>query len=143
MRFDRVLRSFTSRTGAELCGSLDFAVQEQPQEGQTMSRPKIDQVARARRAWRRLARIARLHGRVTYRDLAAQLGLHHRAASHFLGVIQNHCRRQGVPPLQALAVNSRTNVPGLGYIASARSGAAYERTLKRVYAHHWPLTAPF
>ena len=108
-----------------------------------MARTHIDQRARARRAWPRLVDVSRRRGRITYGALAAALGLHHRAASWFLGEIQRYCRDQGLPPLQALAVNRRTKLPGTGYVASARSGAAYQRALDRVYVFRRPKRAPF
>lgn len=66
-----------------------------------MARTHIDQRARARRAWPRLVDVSRRRGRITYGALAAALGLHHRAASWFLGEIQRYCRSPGLRPLQA------------------------------------------
>ena len=60
-----------------------------------MARTHIDQRARARRAWPRLVDVSRRRGRITYGALAAALGLHHRAASWFLGEIQRYCRSRG------------------------------------------------
>ena len=79
---------------------------------------------------------------ITYGQLAARLGLHHRSAAWFLGVIQTYCRRKRLPPLQALAVNKRTRLPGKGYTGSARSYAAHRRALSRVRARNWNIVAP-
>ena len=46
----------------------------------------IDHHARARRAWLHLVATARQNGRISYGDLTAKLGLHHRTAAWFLGV---------------------------------------------------------
>ena len=108
-----------------------------------MPQSHIDQVARARRAWPHLVRTARNSDRITYGTLTAKLGLHHRAASWLLGVIQDYCERHQLPALQAVAVNKRTKVPGSGYVASPRGGSAYRRELDRVYGAAWPLRAPF
>jgi hypothetical protein len=103
-----------------------------------------DHVARARRAWPHLARRASSKGSpYTYGQLSKQINLHWRAAQWFLGVIQTYCRQHKLPPLQALAVNQKTRVPGKGYVGGPRSLAAHQKTLKRVYAHAWPISAPF
>ena len=99
---------------------------------------------RARQAWPILvARASRGLPPLTYGQLCQRLGLHWRSASWFLGVIQSHCRRAGLPPLQALAVNARTGLPGAGYHGSGRSRAAHARALKRVWRKQWTKRAPF
>lgn len=103
----------------------------------------IDQHARARRAWPILARRALEHGQpFTYGELCGQLGLHHRAAAWFLGVIQTHCDLAGLPALQALAVNKKTRVPGVGYVGSHRTHVEHAKELHKVHAHKWSLVAP-
>ena len=103
----------------------------------------INHRKRARRAYRHLLKVTKKRGRITYGELAGLLGLHHRAAAWFLGVIQQHCIEAGIPPLQAIVVNKQSRIPGAGYVASERGGSAYKRTLKRVYAFDWPDKAPF
>jgi hypothetical protein len=100
---------------------------------------------RARRAWPHLVRHANGHkSPFTYGEISARVGVHWRAASWFLGVIQEYCRNRGWPPLQALAVNARTKIPGDGYVGSARTKPAHAAALKRVYRKkNWPLKAPF
>ena len=103
----------------------------------------IDHTARARKAWPILVKVARTGSkRITYAELCKPLGLHHRAAGWFLGVIQTHCKKHGLPPLQALAVNKRTRVPGGGYIATPRGGAKYKAALAKVYKKKWQTHAP-
>ena len=100
----------------------------------------IDHVVRARRAWTLLTGLARTRAEpLTYGEICARLRLHHRAAAWFLGVIQDYCKANRLPPLQALVVNSRTRLPGLGSTGSGRSAAQHRRALERVYGFAaWP-----
>jgi hypothetical protein len=103
----------------------------------------IDHKLRARQAWPLLA--ARARGKLspyTYGELCAQLGLHPRAAQYFLGVIQTHCKLNRLPPLQSLAVNKRTRLPGIGYSGSKRSRAAHTAAVQSVWSAKWSPTAP-
>lgn len=101
------------------------------------------QRTRAQQAWPVLVRQARAGGPpLTYGALCSILGVNPRVASYFLGKIQTYCRRHRLPPLQALAVNARTRLPGPGYNGSARTRTAHFRALQRVYAHAWPIAAP-
>lgn len=108
-----------------------------------MARKRINHRRRARRAWAHLVKAARRRKQLTYAEIAGKIGLHHRAAQWFLGVIQRYCASAGLPPLQALVVNQRTGVPGAGYVATPRGGMAYDRIVTKVYNHSWPLSAPF
>lgn len=98
---------------------------------------------RARKAWPHLVKVARSKtvDRVNYGQLCAKLGLHHRSAQWFLGVIQTYCRRNGLPRLQAIAVNKRTRIPGAGYETS-RTKKGHSAELKRVRNFKWPKQAP-
>jgi hypothetical protein len=99
----------------------------------------LDHEARARRAWPILVALARRRADpLSYGELCARLGLHHRAAAPLLDVIQDYCASARLPPLQALVVNSRTRLPGLGSSGSGRSAAQHRRALERVYAFAWP-----
>src|SRR5687767_1197094 len=104
----------------------------------------INHVARARRMWPRLVKRA-LSGAdpFTYKELCVPMGLHWRAASWPLGVIQDYCRRNHLPPLQAFAVRKDSRVPGTGYVGSPRSIAAHRRAVQKVRKHgrQWSLTA--
>lgn len=97
---------------------------------------------RARRAWPELVKAAKRGEPMSYKDLTAKLGLHWRAVSWLLGVIQRYCAKVGLPRLQALAVNKRTRVPGKGY-AGARGRRAHAREVDRVRTYQWPKKAPF
>jgi hypothetical protein len=99
---------------------------------------------RARRAWPILVRrAAGGHAPLTYGDLCRPLRLHPRSARWFLSVIQDYCRTHGDPPLQAMAVNKKTKIPGVGYAGSARTRTAHASQVRRVMAHSWPSRAPF
>lgn len=103
----------------------------------------IDHHLRARRAWPLL--VKRAQGKLppfTYGELCAQLNLHPRAAQYFLGVIQTHCKLNGLPPLQSLAVNKRSRLPGIGYSGSKRSRAAHTTAVQSVWNAGWSPKAP-
>lgn len=103
----------------------------------------IDHVARARDAWRHLVQLAKTDGIMYYVDIASAIGLHHRSAAWFLGVIQRHCKEHQLPPLQALVVNMKTQLPGYGYSGSTIDAKSHQRVLKQVRNHQWPDEAPF
>lgn len=104
----------------------------------------LDHEARARRAWSLLVgRAKRRSEPLTYGELCARLGLHHRAAAWMLDLIQDWCAREKLPPLQALVVNSRTRLPGSGARGAGHDERAHRRALERVYEHgDWPSRAP-
>lgn len=104
----------------------------------------IDHVQRARAAWPHLVKRAK-HGLppYSYREICAEINLHWRSARYFLGVIQKHCRANGLPPLQFLAVNAATRLPGQGCMSAPRTHLAQQSALRAIYAHPWPATAPF
>jgi putative restriction endonuclease len=104
---------------------------------------KIDHRDRARKAWPYLTDIAKQRTTITYGALAAKIGLHHRALRLPLGVIQEYCRTNELPPLQAVVVNQQTGMPGEGYRASSRQSAVHRHKLDEVYAHEWSTRVPF
>lgn len=105
---------------------------------------KPDHEKRARQAWPVLVQGVQA-GRApfTYGEISSAIGVHHRAAQYFLGVIQRYCDRAQLPPLQAMAVNKETKLPGLGYHGSARTPSEHADALVRVRSHQWPTKAPF
>ena len=104
----------------------------------------LDHEGRARRAWPLLVAIAtRRRDPITYGELCARLGLHHRAAAWLLDCIEGWCATLRLPPLQALVVNSRTRLPGRGSTGAGRDAKQHRRALERVYRHSsWPARAP-
>ena len=103
----------------------------------------LDHTARARAAWPFLVKQAKLQQYITYGGIANQIGLHHRAVRHFLGIIQEHCAANNLPPLQVLVANKRTGLPGCGYIASKRSGILLLKAKQKTCKYKWPKKAPF
>ena len=110
-----------------------------------MAGVKIDHENRARRAWPLL--VARATRKdmppFTYGELSKKIGVHHRAAQYYLGVIQTYCNKHHLPALQSLAVNKRERLPGEGYVGSARSHTAHQKELAKVRKKKWPAKAPF
>jgi len=79
----------------------------------------INQSERARLAWTVLISVAKSDKTITYGELGAQIGVHHRAIRHVLGPIQDFCMESGppsLPPLTILVVNLNGR-PGSGFIA--------------------------
>jgi hypothetical protein len=72
---------------------------------------------RARQAWPILIRASRTTGPMTYGQLSALMGVHHRVCSYFLCRIQDYCINADLPALQVLVVNARTRMPGVGFNA--------------------------
>lgn len=103
----------------------------------------IDHTLRGRKAYRLLRKCAKQGRFITYGELAAAQGLHHRSARWFLGVIQEFMREQGLPPLQALCVRKDTRKPGAGYAGSPTRGRRYEKAVREVFRHPWPKNCPF
>jgi hypothetical protein len=104
----------------------------------------IDHVSRAKKAWPLLVQRAKEKNGspFTYGELCAELGLHPRSASWFLGVIQSYCKRHNLPPLQALVVNKKTRLPGRGYTGSPSTRDDHDLELSKVRKYRWPSKAP-
>ncbi len=104
---------------------------------------KIDHKKRARKAWKILTKCAKEGDEpFTYGSLCEKMGLHHRAAGHFLGVIQTFCAENKLPPLQGLVVNKKTRIPGCGYLGSKRTLESHKLAIKKVYAKDWSKIDP-
>ncbi len=80
---------------------------------------------------------------LTYGNLAKKMRLHHRSTSWFLGVVQDYCADEDLPPLQALVVNKETMLPGAGYTGSERAKKLHQVTVDLVRSYAWPDKAPF
>jgi hypothetical protein len=116
-------------------------LEEKKAEGVQMA---IDHKQRARDAWPYLVKRAAKGPPYTYKELSSLIGVHHRAAQYYLGVIQTYCGSQKWPALQALAVNGTTRLPGPGYVGSIRTHAGHAKELTKVSAKtDWPPKAPF
>lgn len=75
-----------------------------------------NQVERARRAWPVLVERASERSTITYGELGRTIGVHHRAIRFVLGVIQDYCLEERLPPLTIIVVNA-SGKPGNGFIA--------------------------
>lgn len=76
----------------------------------------INQAERAYRAWPILTNRAAEGRTITYGELGTLLGIHHRAIRYVLGLIQDYCLEEKLPPLTILIVN-QGGKPGAGFIA--------------------------
>jgi putative restriction endonuclease len=102
-----------------------------------MPKNRFLQHERANKAWPILIKLARNEETTTYGELANIMGIHQRVCSFFLGLIQKHCSKHDLPPLQSLVVNKDTGVPGAGYVATGRSRKEIEAAHKEVFEHPW------
>ncbi|HBM22836.1 MAG TPA: HNH endonuclease [Alcanivorax sp.] len=95
---------------------------------------QVNQVERASRAWPVLVAIARDEKTITYGELARALGIHHRPIRYVLGLIQDYCLAEKLPPLTILVV-SQSGDPGAGFIAHSFDdlAAGYES----VWGYSW------
>lgn len=101
----------------------------------------VNQVERASRAWPILTARAGSRQTITYGELGAALGVHHRAIRYVLGVIQDYCLEERLPPLTILIVNS-SGKPGTGFIAYNLDH--FGEGLDEVFSFDWPsLENPF
>jgi putative restriction endonuclease len=92
------------------------------------------QYERAAIAWPVLTEAAAAESTITYAALARHLGIHPRPIRFVLGVIQDYCLREKLPPLTILVVNQR-GVPGEGFIAWDIDDLP--TGYRRVYAEPW------
>lgn len=103
----------------------------------------VNHVERAYRAWPILVNCAQNDAApITYGALAAQLGIHPRAIRYVLGVIQDYCMSEGLPPITILVVSAATERPSSGFIACDMDDL--ERGRAEVSAFKWTdLENPF
>lgn len=94
----------------------------------------INQSERARLAWDVLVAVASKHETVTYGQLGAAIGVHHRAIRYVLGPIQDYCLEEDLPPLTIL-VNNTAGIPGTGFIAHDRDDLG--SGLDAVWLYDW------
>jgi putative restriction endonuclease len=102
----------------------------------------VNQVERAYRAWPILTGCAMKGTTITYGDLAQSLGIHHRAVRYVLGVIQDYCLSEHLPPLTIVVVSQNKGMPGHGFIAWDIDDL--QTGLAKVYGYNWDaLENPF
>ena len=72
----------------------------------------------ARKLWKTLVDVATTNQKkITYKDAAGGVGIHHRVLRFPLGRVQEYCFQSKLPPLTILVVNKQTMLPGTGFIA--------------------------
>lgn len=96
---------------------------------------EVGQSERAFKAWKVLTDLASNDHNITYGNLAKAIGIHHRAIRHVLGLIQDYCMQNHLPPLTILVVNKQTNEPGTGFIAGSHDNLAEGRD--EVHNYDW------
>lgn len=94
----------------------------------------VNQVDRAFHAWPVLIDVAKRRKTISYSELGAAIGVHHRAIRYVLGVIQNFCLEENLPPLTILIVNG-SGKPGTGFIAYNLRN--FEEGLEKVWSFDW------
>lgn len=100
-----------------------------------MTTDKINQEARAFKAWSILVDLAPKGRIITYEDIAEALETHPRAIRFVLEPIQRYCLDNGLPCLTILVVYKQTNEPGAGFIAWSHDNLMEGRT--EVRNHDW------
>lgn len=95
----------------------------------------VNQVERAYLAWPALVDTASKSSTITYGELAKILNIHHRAIRYVLGVIQDYCLTERLPPLTILVVNQSEGTPGDGFIAWDVDDL--DTGLEKVYGFNW------
>lgn len=102
----------------------------------------VNHEERAALVWDALVVQARTGNTATYGSLAPKVGVHRRALSYPLGLIQNHCLEAKLPPLTSIVVYSLTGMPGEGFTAWDVDDLATGQ--QAVYAMNWQsLQNPF
>lgn len=98
----------------------------------------VNHEARACRAWPVLTAVANSPtAKITYGQLASVVGVHHRAVRYILGLVQDYCLREKLPPLTIVVVNAQDGLPGLGFIAWDVDDLA--SGFQQVQAYNWAL----
>lgn len=101
----------------------------------------INQLERACAAWPVLVEVARRHETISYGGLGGKIGVHHRAVRYVLGIIQDYCLAENLPPLTILVVNG-SGRPGDGFIAHDLND--FDGGLSYVWEYDWgTLENPF
>src|SRR3989344_9566996 len=138
--FSSHLQKLLTFKNAELIKRKGYSNNYQNNDEDTSN--EINHEQRASFAWPILTEYAGKRTTISYGDLAKKLNIHHRAIRFILGVIQNHCLDNRLPPLTILVLNKSTGLPGDGFIAwdveNSKDG------LEKVYNFDWTkLQNPF
>ena len=97
----------------------------------------INHFERAFRAWPIFVERARAKTPISYGELAAGIGIHVRPIRYVLGVIQDYCIEEELPPLTILVEHKADHSPGTGFVAWDMDDL--ERGRAEVYSFPWSL----
>jgi hypothetical protein len=98
---------------------------------------------RARRLLPYLVQAAENRRTITYKELAAKIGVYHRTLSRPLGYIRDKiCAARGLPLITCIVVNLQTRLPGAEWLPLGASSlsddedrATFEQHRDRVFAY--------
>jgi hypothetical protein len=100
----------------------------------------VEMSRKCARAWDVLVAVAGRHGKITYGDLANEIGGIARGLGPTLQAIEMRCRLLGVPALSALVVRLSDGQPSNGYGGPSNLVETY----RAIYGHPWRSTGnPF
>ena len=86
----------------------------------------------AHRALPYLVRCAQMRKTITYGDLAAKIGRHHRGAAFWLRYIRDEiCTPKGLPFLTAIVISKNTGLPGPGWLPEGTTGLSPQENRER------------
>jgi putative restriction endonuclease len=95
---------------------------------------EVNQAQRAALAWNVLKRIAKQRTTISHGELGRELGIHHRPIRFVLGIIQQYCLLERMPPLTILVVDQQGKLGG-GFIAWDIGNR--EQGFQKVYDYNW------
>lgn len=102
-------------------------------------------IENAYRALPYLVHAAQQRATLTYKELAAKIGRHHRSMPHVLGYIRDEvCTPRNLPLINAIVVNTTTRLPGESFLAEGTAGLsaeAYRATFEAVRDQVFACTA--
>jgi len=94
----------------------------------------VNQHQRAAKAWEILIEVAKKRNFIRYKGLGDKIEIHHRAIRFVLGVIQEYCVINKLPPLTIL-IGDENGMPGKGFTAWNRENINEGK--KEVYDYNW------
>ena len=92
-----------------------------------------DYRAQAGKIWPILVELATAKAKLTNGELAAQVGIVRRNLNRPLDAIAQHCKRNRLPALTVVIVNTDTGEPGAGFVDAAEVVGAFAA----VYGFDW------
>jgi putative restriction endonuclease len=96
---------------------------------------EVNQEQRAYNTWTVLTSHAANRKTITYGELADKLHIHHRVIRFVLGLIQEYCMVNELPPLTILVLNKHSVLPGDGFIAYDIENS--QDGIEKVYSFDW------